>query len=54
MNGVPDFSHGKEARLKDLVGRKKKPLAYGHLIRGVFVKIVKHRKQTDDTKPVGR
>ena len=31
---MPDFSHGKEARLKDLDGRKKKPLACELSIRG--------------------
>ena len=55
LNGVPDFSHGKEVRLKGLVGKKKKPLVCEHSTRGgVLVKIVKHRKQVDDTKPVGR
>lgn len=52
---MPDFSHGKEVRLKGLVGKKKKPLACELSTQGgVLVKIVKHRKQVDDTKPVGR
>ena len=51
---MPDFSHGKEARLKGLDGRKKKPLACDFRHGGVIVKVVKRRKQTDDTKPVGR
>lgn len=34
LNGAPDFSHGKEVRLKDLDGKKKEPLACELSTRG--------------------